>query len=177
MEDVDTPLPQHLESKWLVSLRSYLASIKAHLYVDSPGVPPIEREKDTYIMDKAVHSGLFLPSELRRINYCRMFLQAVTILDLTKTEGYFLDMSKLVGTPDKRSESTWILWKKANRLWSDTLSVRLLETLGQWMRTIHESQLEHFAYGYQNRVAVRMSDGYMECWRMNPKAVLLKLTK
>ncbi|KAI2514379.1 hypothetical protein MHU86_272 [Fragilaria crotonensis] len=175
LEDVTTPLP-HLDSKWIASLRHYLANIRASIHVDSGIVPHLEREHDSFIMDWVVHSGKFTAGEIRRINYCRLFLQVVTISDLVTVDGTYLDLSKVEGAPslqssrtrwiqihqDKPSTPTWKLWKKANRLWSNS-SGKLLQPLGPFLRDHRERRMEYFSYGYRNKVAIRTVDGYVEC--------------
>ena len=48
-------------------------------------------------------------SEIRRLNYCRLYLQAVTISGITKITGDALDYSKLAGYPSLQSSNTnWI---------------------------------------------------------------------
>ena len=83
--DVHTPLP-HLESQWIGSLRSYLASVDAWIETDEPYVAPLERVNDDYIMERIVKSGKFSPAQIRTANYCRMFLGAVTLADLTNND-------------------------------------------------------------------------------------------
>jgi hypothetical protein len=67
LHDVSTALPQ-LESKWLSSLRTFLAKIQARLEIDAPGIPPIQREDDSHLMDKIMESGQFTPTQIRRLN-------------------------------------------------------------------------------------------------------------
>ena len=105
LKNVTTALP-HLESKWLSSLRTFLASIKASLIVDDPGIPPLQRVNDRYVMDEILASQQFTPAQLRRLNYCRLYLQAVTLADLTVSNGCQLDHSKLMGTPSLYSSAT-----------------------------------------------------------------------
>jgi hypothetical protein len=93
----------HLESKWLASLRVYLASINASLHLDMTGLPPLEREHDGFIMDWIVQSNKFTDKEVVRLNYCRLFLNAVTLSDLTVTNGKYLDNGKLKGAPSLSS--------------------------------------------------------------------------
>eukprot|EP00980_Cylindrotheca_fusiformis_P020836 scaffold7832_cov103-Cylindrotheca_fusiformis.AAC.3 len=52
------------------------------LEVDTPFVPPCQRENDVYIMDVATSAADFSVSDLRRLNFCRLFLQAVTASDI-----------------------------------------------------------------------------------------------
>jgi hypothetical protein len=86
LEDTQTVLP-HLESKWVASLREYLRYTGAAIQVDSAGIPPLEREHDCYIMEEVIRSGHFNAPDIRKINYCRLYLNAVTISDLTETAG------------------------------------------------------------------------------------------
>ena len=45
LEDVHTRLPQ-LESKWVASLREFLASIDSSVHVDNPTIKPLQRAHD-----------------------------------------------------------------------------------------------------------------------------------
>jgi hypothetical protein len=96
--DVHTVMP-HLESKWLASLRTFLSKIDASIEVDDPGIQPPQRVSDSYLMDHILRSKQFKPAQIRRLNYCRLFLQAVTISDVTTNSGLTLDMSKRNGLP------------------------------------------------------------------------------
>jgi hypothetical protein len=132
MERVDHSLP-HLESKWLASLRTFLASISASLLLDDPCIPPLQREHDQYLMDLILQSTRFTPQEVRRLNYCRLYLQVVTLADISKPNGEDLDPCFLQGTSslqsgctrwhtvhqDRPSDREWTLWRSANRIWSD----------------------------------------------------------
>ena len=98
LEDVHTPLP-HLESKWVASLRLFLSTIDASIRIDKADVKPLQRAHDFYIMDVIITSQEFTAAEVRRLNYCRLYLGAVTAADLTETTGKSLDTSKLHGNP------------------------------------------------------------------------------
>jgi hypothetical protein len=90
LEQVHHPLP-HLESKWLLSLRSFLAKLKAKLHLDKSYLPALQRLHDAFIMDVVQSSGKFTPTEICKINYCRLYLNVVTISDLTNINGRTLD--------------------------------------------------------------------------------------
>jgi hypothetical protein len=136
----------HLESKWIASIRVYLASIRAGLQLDRPGLPALQRQGDSFIMDYVLDSKKFTRGEIRRINYCRLYLQAITIADLASPDGEVLDNCKLNGTmslqssrtrwlhinQDKPSQKEWQLWKRANLLWSFS-DGRLKIPLKAWM--------------------------------------------
>jgi ribonuclease HI len=166
----------HLESKWLKSLRGYLASTKAALHLDATGLPPLEREHDGYIMEWIVHSNLFEDKEVVRLNYCRLFLNAVTLSDLTTTDGKYLDNGKLTGEismmssqsqwmsvlQDKPSETEWRLWRKANKIWSmDDGTLR--QPLGDWLHDLMTRRISHFAYLDKNNLFIRTQSGYIRC--------------
>ncbi|KAI2510304.1 hypothetical protein MHU86_4028 [Fragilaria crotonensis] len=151
-------------------------SIGAYIQVDNTGIPPLEREHDQYIMEEVVTSGQFNAAEIKKINYCRLYLRAVTVSDLTTTKGDQLDHSKLTGEPslqssrprwhsihqDKPSIAEWRLWRKANKLWAYP-SGRLLVPLGRWLRNQRDRRGEFSAYQYRNRLAVRVEGGFVMC--------------
>ena len=173
--DVTTSLP-HVVAKWLMSLRAYLHSINAKIEVDDPGVPELEREYDSYIMDAIVSSERFTDTQVRQLNYCRLFLQAVSISDLSKSGGEELDPGKLRGAPslfssqtkwvrfhqERPSEAEWRLWRQANQLWSDA-SGRLYEPLGRWIHPEKQRRNYHFAYRLHNQLVVRKDSEYYIC--------------
>jgi hypothetical protein len=112
LETPSKSLP-HLESKWLTSLQGYLASINAALYLDITGLAPLEREHDGCIMEWVVQSNHFTDMEVVRLNYCRLYLNAVTLSDLTETYGDTLDIGKLNGVPSlTSSQSQWMAVKQ-----------------------------------------------------------------
>jgi hypothetical protein len=78
------------------SLWNYLAAINATLeVVDDPAILPQKRKDDSYIMDHILQLRQFKPAQIRRIKYCRFYLQAVTVSVVTTNAGLQLDMSKL----------------------------------------------------------------------------------
>ena len=172
LTDVHTPMP-HLESKWIASLRTYLAAINATIEVDDPGILPLQRENDSYIMDHILASHQFKPAQIRRINYCRLYLQAVTVSDITTNNGLMLDMSKNTGhislyssvtqcirvNQDRPSEAEWRLWRKANALWSDAHGA-LIQPLGAWLHSRASQRQRHFAYVFNARLAIRTGEVY-----------------
>lgn len=54
-------------------------------------------------------SDSFTPKEILRLNYCRLYLQAVTLSDLCMADGVTMDPSMLSGHPGKNSStSSWV---------------------------------------------------------------------
>jgi hypothetical protein len=148
LERVDVSLP-HLESKWIGSLRTFLASISASLHLDDPCIPQPQREHDRHLMDMIIQSARFTPQEIRKLNYCRLYLQVVTLADISKPNGRELDPCFLQGAPslysnrtrwhtinqDRPSANEWKLWISANRIWSDSQGY-LLQPLGAWLHPL-----------------------------------------
>lgn len=140
----------------------------------SPGILSKQREHDSYLMDHILQqSGQFTPSQIRRLNYCRLYLQAVTMSDITDISGNKLDVSIRQGMPSEKSSTTqwlrvnqdrpsdaiWKLWKKANLIWS-TVEGKLLQPLGKWLIPSAAQRNRHFAYTYGDQLAIRSGDGY-----------------
>ena len=170
LSEVHPPLP-HLESKWIASVRIFLSSINASIELDDSGIPQLQCMNDLYIMDQIIQSQQFTPAEIKKLNYCRLYLQAVTLADLVKTDGQSLDNAKLHGhyclmsnhnrllpiNQARPSDSTWKLWKKANLIWS-SLDGRLRQPLGNWKVPISQLRQLHFAYSYDDKIIIRVRD-------------------
>ena len=77
----------HLESRWLTSMRTFMADINATIELDETGVPSVQRQADKHIMDQILESNKFTAAQIRRLNYCRLFLQAITLSDITDASG------------------------------------------------------------------------------------------
>jgi hypothetical protein len=107
LESVDSPLP-HLETEWITSLRKYLSEIKGRIQIKHAGVPPKQREHDEYIMDIAINMKKLKPGQLRRINYCRLYLNVTTLSKITNATGNSIDPAALKGDRDQLSaQSNW----------------------------------------------------------------------
>ncbi|KAI2499829.1 hypothetical protein MHU86_14646 [Fragilaria crotonensis] len=177
----------HLESKWLKSVREYLASLQAGIELDDPCIPALQRQGDLYIMDHVLESRSFSCAEIRHINYCRLYLQAVTVSDLSTTEGSTLDPCKLNGHPsllssqttwlkvhqERPSSKAWKVWKRANLLWS--LPGGCLKVpLQNWLFPSHLLRNRYVAYKNRSRLWIRGfdHDRYME-YRLRSTTLLL----
>jgi hypothetical protein len=90
-------------------MRTFLAVFNATIEVDEPGIPPKQRHGDEYIMDMILDSGQFTKAQIRRLNYCRLYLQAVTVSDITDANGIALDQSKRRGDSSFQSSTTTLL--------------------------------------------------------------------
>jgi hypothetical protein len=89
-------------------------------------IQPLQRALDYYIMDEAVHCSGLLPSEIRWINYCRLYLKIVTVSNMTNVtsnqlasgirQGLHLwsqSKSKLQEIHQERpNEASWTIWRR-----------------------------------------------------------------
>ena len=165
-----TPIP-HLESKWLASMLSFLANHGLSIHLDKTYIPPPQRQKDEYIMDLLMSSNHYTPAELRKLNYCRLFLNVTTISELAKPCGTVLDTSILDGTPSSQSSRSthlaihqespsvneWKMWRRANLIWSD-INGKLRKPLGPWTQQIHSQRCRHQAYQHTQVLWIRQQD-------------------
>jgi hypothetical protein len=174
-EQVVEDLP-HMESKWFNSMRKFLYRIRGSLRLDNPTIPPTQRDGDSYIMGAILYSDAFTDKEICQLNYCRLYLQAVTISDLATPQGDRLDLGTLTGTKShlsslttlhwpnqqKPDQRTWTLWRRANLIWS-TPSGDLRRPLGQWLYPIHAQRQKQCAYTYSRYLAIRIGNIYQVC--------------
>ena len=132
-------------------------------------------------MDTVLATNQFTDAEVRRINYCRIYLQLVTISDLTTTEGDRIDPAILSGNrPQRQSASRlewprqerpssreWTLWRSVvNKLWSDEAG-KLHTALGPWLMPIHEQRQRHRSYLHGSTLYVKEEDAYRECQQLS----------
>ena len=118
-----------LESKWISSLRVFLAEHDMHLQIDKLFIPKIQRQYDVHLMDLILDSTKYTPREIRGLNYCRLYLQATTVSDICLVDGKTLDPAMLQGTfsqfgsrtkgltiyQERPSETEWTLWRRIDR--------------------------------------------------------------
>lgn len=145
LTDVHNPLP-HMEVQWLNSLRQYLYHINGTIELDNVYVPRTERLHDIHLMDSILRSEQFTAPEIRQLNYCRLYLQVVTLSDITLANGNLLDLTMLHGKVNNKSSQTkwhhftqkrppkraWTLWRNANLIWSQANGV-LHQPLCHWL--------------------------------------------
>jgi hypothetical protein len=145
--------------------------MNASIQVDIPNIPPKQREGDVYLMDMIINAKTFSNADIRKLNYCRLYLKVVTLSDITKPNGEELDPSMLLGKPslmssrtklltihqERPSEREWALWRQANRLWSDS-NGRLLQPVTSWILSVQEQRQYHFAYIHRSTLYIRELD-------------------
>ena len=111
----------HIESRWLPSLRGFLSRIKATIELDTPYIPPLQRQHDLYIMESVLSSGVFTPAEVCQLNYCRLHLQVTTLSDLTQANGLYINESFFEGnTEPLSSTSNWLHFSQSMETLEDS---------------------------------------------------------
>jgi hypothetical protein len=85
-----------IDHTWITSVWQFLAAIVATLNVQKHWVPPLPRMGDRMLMDIALDLGL-PPVSLRKINNCRLYLQVLTVSDISTADGRYLLPSAIEG--------------------------------------------------------------------------------
>jgi hypothetical protein len=152
LEDVHRRLP-HNETRWLGSLREYLASVHGAIRLHQPPLVPLQRHHDAYIMEVVLADKRFKKAAIRRINYCRLHLNVLLLSDIVTPCGRYIDpdaaagnLEGLIGTtqyhrvnqpkPDKRAWKQWTRF--VNTLTLTRYNKRLKQPLGAWLVPAHD---------------------------------------
>ncbi len=144
LDNVTTVIP-YMATRWLPSLRTFIASINSTIQLDRNYVPPIQRVHDEYIMDTLLQSGAFTVAQIKTLNYCQLYLQVVTVSDICHANGTHVDAGYISGCPTLLSSQTnwitinkarpadkhWVLWQLATRTWCRA-DHSLYRPLGDW---------------------------------------------
>jgi hypothetical protein len=128
----------------LPSLRSFLATINASFQLNINYVVPTQRDGDRHIMDIARESNLFQEADLAPLNYCRLYMEATTISDITSPDGINLTPNLSFGDTALPSKDRhhrahqnrpqtlfWTYWLRFLCIISDRPG-KLKQPLGNW---------------------------------------------
>jgi hypothetical protein len=122
MEVTEVELPQ-LEAEWLVGLRRFLHDIGGSIELDNTCIVPKQRENNDYIMDIVMATG-FTDAQIRKVNYCRMYLGVLLVSDITTCNGDSINPDMYHGkepqgtrtkhtvNQDCTSEKAWAQWRR-----------------------------------------------------------------
>jgi len=126
------------------------------------------RENDLFLMDEFMKYN-FTPAQMKLINQCRLYLQVITIADITAADGKRLLRSTFNGIqPQDRistlywprqeplPENAWNLWRTA--LSYLTTQLKLHNPLSSWLRNPHQ-QWNWYKGDNTNGVYFRTADG------------------
>ena len=156
-------------------MRRFLATIRTQIVLDNPYIAPLQRLNDEYLMPRIIQSGVFTDTDLHVTNCCRMYLDVLTVSDLTTASGTFIDAAILQHGPSTSSKSkyhksiqeklsNWEAWDRAVAFWfaADDAG-RLYKLLGDWIHT-GDRLRRHWRCYYDNldtTVYYYTPDGYV----------------
>jgi Reverse transcriptase-like len=134
---------EYSNSKWFNEIWKFLHEFEISIHIKSHWPNPL-REKDRYLMDIAQEQKLPTKS-LRLINQCRLYLQVLTISDITNPQGTQIDISFYTWKDahpmktrwsktnyPKPNKSAWTYWRSMLDTITHTNSRRLKTVLGKW---------------------------------------------
>ena len=138
-----------LEQGWLTSLWEFLNQVKFTLFYPSSWLPTLTRRSDSYLMEIFHHLHLPQPV-MAKLNRCRLFLQVITLSDITSADGTYIlptikngtlqeDRISMLMWPHqgRPTKSEWLLWDQT--LQHFELRNKLLIPLGEWRNPSHQS--------------------------------------
>jgi exonuclease III len=137
----------HLEGIWMPTVREYLAEIDGSLQTANTNIQPLQRQSDKYIMEEVLKSRLFQPREIKYVNYCRLYLQVVTLSDIYNAQGTAFAVGIYDGyksasqshslllepLQERPNAQTWTLWRRFLRSLSPD-KCHVYDNLGPWFR-------------------------------------------
>jgi hypothetical protein len=86
--DKVTTVIWHIATLWLPSLRTFLASIHGTIQLHRNYVSPMQQVHDKCIIGTIIlWSETFTIAQIKILNYCRLYLQVVTVLDICPANG------------------------------------------------------------------------------------------
>ena len=120
--------------------------------------PQLTRENDFCLMERLCNSNHFTKQQILIINRCRIYLQVITLADISDSSGGFVTEYAYAGnkSTDRNSKYVWpnqikppprhwILWRDAIELvWSGSGNHRIQPPLGNWTQLPHQ----HFLWMY-----------------------------
>lgn len=123
-----------------ISMRRFLSRMEGTLEVDASHCYPPQRQNDRHLMDLAYESKLFTSKELKRLNYCKLYMQVTMVSDITDVSGNRFQLGVFTGQrelmqswpkelqaiQDKPDYHSWRCW------------VRLMRWIGKQEGTLHQ---------------------------------------
>ena len=150
------------ESTWLSSIDNFLKKHGITLSIESQA-PSLLRENDQYIMIIVLTMNLS-PTEIRYINYCRLYQNVISIADLTDEGGRYI-CQEFYTNPSRNINSTisncvqqappirkWSLWRKVLNHLTVHNRRKLKQNLGKWIVPSHLIRRKYPYYSDTHRL-------------------------
>ena len=146
-----TQVLQLCSRNWLLNVWDFVLSISGIIYLERAWVLEAQQVNDVFLMDQfTFHIPHFTSKTHKRLNACQIFLQILTLADITDGHGSHVLKCSLKGTRhnDRRnsyrwpyqvcpSPAAWNIWcKSLSLLFCCTCtSNKLRKPLGRWHNT------------------------------------------
>jgi hypothetical protein len=155
-----------IEWGWVTSLWSFLEDTNFTFTHTSLWIPSITRDGDLCLMDYFISQRL-LHRTLSVLNSCRVYLQVITLADITSADGRYILSEAKAGTciPHRTSNLDWPIQGRPSpsdwRLWRQTLAYledkgQLVSPLGSWRTSSHQQW--HTYYNPVNNTVLLHTD-------------------
>jgi hypothetical protein len=153
----------HDETKWLKQVRSFAQ--KKHITISIGHTSyPLLRENVQYIMEAAEEAG-FCDSAVRFINYCRLYLNVISLADITDESGMIIDsrVLKQKEIPQQDEDSglirqkkpdctKWSIWFKFLKTLLRPRQSKLKVSLGAWTAGYSTIQKKFKSYRTEDKL-------------------------
>lgn len=113
-QDSFTQIP-YLPQGYFSSVHDTLQQANSAMVLECPMVPPLIREGNQFLMDVATTSSKFDDKQLASLNRTRLFLQVMTVVDITDVMGTKILLAYMTKHPPERPKLTSCLryqWKR-----------------------------------------------------------------
>lgn len=146
------PFPKHakwVDKVWLTSVWQFLHQTSVVADIEHSWTPSLPRLHDRFLMEVALEFK-FDHKQLAQINSCWLYLQVLTIADISSADDCTLLTSALAGTRDTTCSSSYV-WPNygmlSSLMWSTwrlflhyiSRGKVLLQPLGPWISTHHQN--------------------------------------
>ena len=150
------------ESRWLRTVREFLIRNNIEICIGENEFP-LQRENDKYIMEVAEEMG-FTPFELRFLNHCRLFLNVISISDITSDSGKSVDptVMKFKKLPNQQSDprthqskpdhTKWSIWFKFITNITRQQQSSLKKPLGKWIVNYRQLRKHYTCYRTTDKI-------------------------
>jgi hypothetical protein len=176
----------HDESLWPKTTAMFMSKHNIRIALANP-IYPLLRENDQYIMTLA-YNLQFTAYALKYINYCRLFLNVISIADLTDASGKYVssEMYQIRRDSLNRSDSRCVqqvpqafkthFWHKFLSYITIPKRHKLKAPLGRWAVPSDQIRRKYNAYWNTTEVYKREGNGITR-YKHNMAAITQKLIK
>jgi len=165
-----------VEWGWVTSLWNFLGSTNLSFQMPSHWTPSLPRLHDVCLMDYFV--SLRLPhSALKSLNYCRLYLQVITLSDISSADGTYILPEAKMGLPlpyrtsvlhwptqGRPHSEAWVVWRHSLSYLEER--EKLIQKLGEWKEPSHQKWQAYFNPEDQNAYITEDGQGYRKLHRV-----------